>query len=167
MEGTLLPYSVLQGTSMLHQGHRGWGMFPSSKMTTVSRTCRCIKCTRIAFLVAARPGFPPPSSSTGLPCPGRPYGTSLDLPLWPRFSRSISPLPLSHAVSSCAPPMILPPYPPRTPCTAPVPSAYPGRWVSLPPSVAHTPPLSGSPPPSLGGRPCRLSSRHYSVVPPY
>ena len=40
---------------MLHQGHRGWGRFPSSKMTTVSRTCWCRKWTRIAVLVAARP----------------------------------------------------------------------------------------------------------------
>ena len=53
-----LTFSVQQGTSMPHQGHRGWGRFPSPKMTTVSRTCRCRKCTCIAVLIAARPGHP-------------------------------------------------------------------------------------------------------------
>ena len=37
-----LPFSVRQGNSMSHRGHRGWGVFSSSKMTTVSRTCQCI-----------------------------------------------------------------------------------------------------------------------------
>ena len=153
-----LPFSVLQETSMLHRGHRRWGRFPSSKMTTVSRTCRCIKCTHIAFLVAARPGHPSIGQLYGLPWPGSPCGTYADLPLWPRLYRSIFPLPIAHAVSSCAPPIIPPPSSPRTPCTSPVPSAAPGRRVPLLSSVAHTPPPSGSPPPGMGGIPCQLSS---------
>ena len=43
---------------MSHRGHRGWGRFPTYKMTTVSRTCRCRKWTSIAVLVAACPGHP-------------------------------------------------------------------------------------------------------------
>ena len=34
------------------------GRFPSSKMITVSRTCRWKNCTRIAIIVAARSGHP-------------------------------------------------------------------------------------------------------------
>ena len=57
VSGCLLS-SVLQGTIMSYQGHRGWGTFLSSKMTTVSRTYWCRKWTRITVLVAARPGNP-------------------------------------------------------------------------------------------------------------
>ena len=53
-----LPFRALWGTSMLHRAHRGWGSFPSSIMTTVSRTCRYRNCTRIAVLVDARPRHP-------------------------------------------------------------------------------------------------------------
>ena len=53
-----LPFSVLQGTIMLHWGHRGWRRFPSSKMTMMSRKCRCRKWTRIAVLAVGRPGHP-------------------------------------------------------------------------------------------------------------
>ena len=56
---------------MLHRGHRGRGMFPSSKMTTVSRTCRCRKCTRISVLVAARPGHPSTGQICGPPLDGK------------------------------------------------------------------------------------------------
>ena len=41
-----------------HRGHRGRGRLPSSKITTVSWTCRCTKCTRIAACVADTPGHP-------------------------------------------------------------------------------------------------------------
>ena len=51
-----LTFSVLQGTSMSHQGHQGWGRFLYSKMTTVSMTLQCRKCTRIAVLVSSCPG---------------------------------------------------------------------------------------------------------------
>ena len=53
-----LPFRLHQGTSMLHWGHRGSGMFPSSKMTTASRTCQFIKCTCIVVLFSTRPGHP-------------------------------------------------------------------------------------------------------------
>ena len=53
-----LPFRSLQGTRMSHRLHHGWGRFTSYRMTTVSRTCRCRKCTRIDVLVAARPGHP-------------------------------------------------------------------------------------------------------------
>ena len=56
---------------MLHWGHRGWGVFPSFKMTTVSRTCRCIKCTHISVLVAARPGNPSTGQLHGPPLAGK------------------------------------------------------------------------------------------------
>ena len=49
---------VRQGTIISHWGHLGWGRFLYSKMTTVSRTYRCRKCTNISVLVAARPGHP-------------------------------------------------------------------------------------------------------------
>ena len=45
-----------------------------------------------------------------------------------------------------------------------IPSLYPflisshSRRVPLPSYVVHTPPLTGSPPPGMGGRPCQLSS---------
>ena len=38
------PFSPLRGTCMLHRARRGRGKFPSSSITTVSRTCRCTKC---------------------------------------------------------------------------------------------------------------------------
>ena len=72
------------------------------------------------------------SSSAGLPWPGRPCGTSVVLPPWPRLSNSSYTLPLAHVMLSCALPSILPPSTPRTPCTAPVPSASPGRRVNPP-----------------------------------
>ena len=39
-------------------GHRGWGRVPSSRITTVSLTCRCQKCNHIAVFVNARPLHP-------------------------------------------------------------------------------------------------------------
>ena len=55
---------------MSHWGHRGWGRFTSSKMTTVSRTCRCRKCTRINVLITARPGHPSTGQLRGPPAVG-------------------------------------------------------------------------------------------------
>ena len=112
-------------------------------------------------------GITKTGSPAGLPWPVMPCGTSAVLPLWLRLSNSISPLPIAHVVSSCALPSIQPPYPPYTTSTAPVTSAAPGRKFLLPSSVARTPPPTGSPPPGMGGRLCRLSSRHYSAGPPY
>ena len=152
--------SVCHSNSMSHLGHHGWVVFPSSKMTTVSSTCRCMKCTRIAVLVAARPGNPSTGQLRGPPMDGSTCSTSAAVPLRPSFSRSIFPLPLAHSVTSCALPMILPPSLPLNPCTAPVPSVAPGRWVPLPSSIACKPPQNGSLPPVICGRPCQLSSRH-------
>ena len=56
---------------MSHRGHRGWGRFPSSKITTVSRTFWCRKWTRIAVLVAARPGHPSTGQLRGPPLVGK------------------------------------------------------------------------------------------------
>ena len=50
------PFSACRGTRMSHRVHCWWGRFPSSIMTTVYRTCRFRKCTRIAVRVAAWPG---------------------------------------------------------------------------------------------------------------
>ena len=36
-----IPFKDRHGTKMLHRGHRGWGMLPSSSITMVSWTCRC------------------------------------------------------------------------------------------------------------------------------
>ena len=66
-----LPFSLRQGTRMSHWGHRGWGRFPSSKIATVSRTCRCIKLTYIAVLVATRPGHPSTGQLLGPPLAGK------------------------------------------------------------------------------------------------
>ena len=57
-----VPFMELNGTSMSHRGHRGWGRSTSSRITTMSLTCRCQKCTLIAVRVNARPLHP----STGL-----------------------------------------------------------------------------------------------------
>ena len=67
-------------------------------------------------------GIPPPGSSAGLCWPGSPCDTSADFPPWPRFFSSVSPLPLAHSVSSCAPPNTQLQSPPHTPCNVPVPS---------------------------------------------
>ena len=56
---------------MLHQAHHGWRKFPSSRTTTMSRTCRCKKCTRIAVLVATRPGHPSTGKFCGPPFAGK------------------------------------------------------------------------------------------------
>ena len=50
---------------MLHQGHRGWGRFPSSTMITVSRTCRCRKYTQRPVLVISLPLYPLTGKSRG------------------------------------------------------------------------------------------------------
>ena len=66
-----LSFSVRQGTRMLHWGHHGWGRFTPSKVTTVYRTCRCRKCTRIAVLVADCPGHPSTSQLPRHPLSGK------------------------------------------------------------------------------------------------
>ena len=62
-----LPFRSRQGTSIFQWGHCGWSSFPPSKTTTVSRTCRWKNCTRIAVLVAARPGHPSTGQFRGPP----------------------------------------------------------------------------------------------------
>ena len=112
-------------------------------------------------------GLSPPGSSAGLPWPGRPCDMYTALPPCPRCSNSVAPLPLAHVDSSGEPPHISPPSPPRPPCTGPVPSIDPCRWGHPPLYVSCTPPQTDSTPPGRVGRPCRLSSRHYSAGPPY
>ena len=56
---------------MSHRVHCGWGRFPSSRMTMVSRICRCRKCTCIAVLVAAWPGHPSTGDLCGSPLAGK------------------------------------------------------------------------------------------------
>ena len=50
--------SARHGTSMSHREHLGCGRFPSSKMTTISRTCGLQKCIHIAVRVPALTGKP-------------------------------------------------------------------------------------------------------------
>ena len=45
--------SSVHGTKILHQGQRGWGWFPYSRITTVSCTWRCTKCTWRLVRIAA------------------------------------------------------------------------------------------------------------------
>ena len=52
------PFRARHGTSMLHRGHSGWGRFPSFNITTVSWTCQCHKCNRMAVRVTASPLHP-------------------------------------------------------------------------------------------------------------
>ena len=47
------PFRDRHGTSISHRGQHGWGRFTYSIITTVSRTCQCQKCTRMAVRVAA------------------------------------------------------------------------------------------------------------------
>ena len=65
------PCRARLGTSMSHRAHRGWGKFPSSRITTVSSTCR------IYVLVATLPGHP----ATGQLC-GPPFAGKVILKLW-------------------------------------------------------------------------------------
>ena len=48
-----VPFRAFHGTSMSHMGHRGWGRFPSSRITTVFLTCQYQKCTFISVRVYA------------------------------------------------------------------------------------------------------------------
>ena len=59
-----VPFRAFRGTSMSHMGNLGWGRFPPSRITTVSLTCRCYKCTLISVCVDARPLHP--STGKGL-----------------------------------------------------------------------------------------------------
>ena len=112
-------------------------------------------------------GILPPGSSARLPWTGRTCGMSAALSTLPRFYSSISPLLFDHVVLSCALPIIQPPSRPCTLCTAPVSFVYSGRRISLPSYVTRTPPQTGSPPPGMVSRPCRLYSQNYSTGPPY
>ena len=56
---------------MSYRGHCGWERFPSSKMTTASRTCQCRKCTLIVVLVAGLPGHPSNGQLRGPPLAGK------------------------------------------------------------------------------------------------
>ena len=53
-----------------HRGHRGRGRLPSSSINTVSCTCRCMKCTRIAVLDDKAPGHPVNGHRLGPPFSG-------------------------------------------------------------------------------------------------
>ena len=64
-------FSALRGTCMSHLAHRGWGKFPYSRITTVSRICRCTKCTRFFVLVASFPGHPSTGHVYGNPFSGK------------------------------------------------------------------------------------------------
>ena len=152
---------------MTHQEHCGWGRFPLSKMTTISRTCRCRKCTNIAVLVVAHSGQPSTGQIYGPPMVGKAIGTSAVPHPGTSLPNSVSCLPLAHVVSPCAPPSKQVPYPPRTPYTELVPSDTPVRKVPLLSSVARTPPPTGSLPLDMGGKPFWLSSRHWYTGPPY
>ena len=152
---------------MLHLGHQGWGRFTSSKTTTLSRTLWCRKCTRIAFIVASCTGHP----STRQLCGTSLAGTAM------QYVRSSSPMAevFQLHISSTACPCFVIIFPVNDSAAISSPnslhctcfSAAPGSRVPLPSSVARTPPLAGYPLPCMGGRPCRLSSWHYSVGLPY
>ena len=153
-----LPFNALQGNSMSHRGHRGWGRFPTYKMTTVSRTCRCRKWTSIAVLVAACPGHPSNGQIRGPLLDGK--------VMW--YVRIYSPLAkfvqlhLSSAARSCCvfmcpsidPAAIHSPH--SLHCTRP----FCCSQQECPSPVIRTLNPNGSPPPVMGGRPCQLSSRH-------
>ena len=56
---------------MSHREHLGCGRFPSSKMITMSRTCRLQKCILISVLVPALPGQPSAGHPLGTPLVGK------------------------------------------------------------------------------------------------
>ena len=91
----------------------------------------------------------------------------MDLPPWTRSLKSVVPLPLTHAESSCVPPQTPPPSPPLTPCTWPIPSIAPGRWCPPPLSVSRIPSQTESMTPGSCGIPCRLYLRRLSAGPTY
>ena len=113
------------------------------------------------------PDSPQLGISTGLPRLVMPYGTSLVPPLGVRLFNSFSPLLPAHVSSSISPLSTQATSPPHAPFAAPAPSTDPGRKVPLLSSVACKPPLTYSPPPGMGGRPCRLSFWYWSTGPPY
>ena len=113
------------------------GGFTYSKITMVSRTCHGIKWTHVAVRVTAPPKHPSTGHLCRSPLARKAMWCVRGSFPWTRLSKSISTLPLAHVVSSCALPSIQPPSPPRTPCTAPVPPATPGRKVPLPSSGGY------------------------------
>ena len=52
-------FSSAQGTNISQSGQQGWGRFPSSIITTVSCTWRCMKWKRRLAHVVVRPSQPP------------------------------------------------------------------------------------------------------------
>ena len=145
----------------------GGGCFPPPKLPQYPRNADAENVPASPSLLPIVPDSPQTGSSAGLPWLERPCNTSTVPQPGERLSNSISPLSLAHAASSCAPPSTQTPSPPRTPYTAPVPSAAPDRKVHLSSSVSHMPPTTGSRSPGMGGRPCRLSFRHWSSGPHY
>ena len=59
------------GTVMSHQAQHRWDKFSYSRITTVSRTCWCNKCTSIAVLVSTLPGHPSTGHFCGPPFAGK------------------------------------------------------------------------------------------------
>ena len=135
------------GEALLLQNDHGVPDIPVQKMDPHCRRHRCLSQSYLNWAVlrvslgrevhVVRPRFSPP---------------------WTRLYNSISPIPLAHVVPSCDLPSIHPPSRPCTPCTASVSSVTPGRNIPILSSVSSTPPLTGYLPPSMGGRPCQLSS---------
>ena len=106
------------------------------------------------------PDIPQPGSSAVHPRSRRPsfMSTVTRQGLW--LPNSVYPPLPFHAESACDPPATQAPYPPRTTCTGPDPSADPAIKGPLPSSVSRTPPLTVSLMPGMGSRPFQLSSRH-------
>ena len=154
-----LPFRARQGIIMLHLGHRGWERFPSSKIITVSWTCRWEKCTCITVLVAACPIHPSTGKFHGTPMVRKSIlyvcGSS---PGFVASQRRTPPLP-SHDVSACVLPENRAPSPHYTPCTESDSSDSPGTKIPIPSSFSHALPPAVSPSPVTGVRPLLLSYR--------
>ena len=129
------------------------GGFPYPKLPQYPRHVDAENVPTFPSSLLLVPDSPKPGSFIVLPHLGRLSGTSAVPHLGSRLPNYVYPMPLAHLVSSCAPPSIQVPYPPRTPYNVPVPSVTPVKTGPLPSSVPHTPPMNGSPPPGICSRP--------------
>ena len=150
MVARCLLFISCHGTSMSQWWHFGWGRFPSSKTTTLFRTCRWRKCTRIAVLVTARPRQPSTGQFRGLP--------AVRKAIWYVRASSLrgaaNQLNLPSAALPCCvlicPASDLSAISNRTPCTGTFPSIALSIKGPLPSSVSHTPPPNESLLPGIG-----------------
>ena len=138
-----LPFRASKGTRISQWGPRGWGRFPSYRLTTVALACLCKKCTLRTVLVTNLPLHPFTGQSRSPAALGKDiryvYGMSSS-----GGGVSHYPLPLlrpcQHHVTSSS----------RSPATLP-PGLHPSKDIETLSSVGH-----GRRVPTLSSSACKL-----------